>query len=213
MCPGVQPFLFQIRNDLVILLCKSGSKIPGTHHVYIIFVRFNFGYLFRIFRFKLFIQIIPHQHSNSKTDDIRVIRCYPATDFLDKYVQMIFYCPERDHITGCPVIYIREKTVQCGNTGWIVFNLFNQQSMKVVFFIIFMWKHFKKCRNIVCFTEFFCVCAQRRSPHTDDGFLIDCRHQFCLKIPISKILYCKEICLYIFYYFSTVHLSFSPEIL
>lgn len=20
-----------------------------------------------------------------------------------------------------------------------------------------MWKHFKKCRNIVCFTEFFCV--------------------------------------------------------
>ena len=79
-----------------------------------------------------------HQHTDPKPDGIRLIRFYPAKNFPDKYIPVFFHHMERQQITGCPVINKREKTLQFFQTFIIVSDLFDQQSMEIIFLIILM---------------------------------------------------------------------------
>ena len=129
MRPHIQTFFFNKGKYLFILLCKGRGKIPCPHHIYIIFFRADLCHFFRIFHLKLFIQIIPHQHTDSKPNGVSMFRLYPTINFLYKYIQILLYYFYREHIAGCPIIDIRKKTLQFSQTFLIILYLLYQKSV------------------------------------------------------------------------------------
>ena len=58
----------------VILLCKRGRKVPGTHHVYIVLFAFYITNLIETFLRKIFVEKVTHKQTYCKPYCIGVIR-------------------------------------------------------------------------------------------------------------------------------------------
>ena len=67
MHPTVKHTIFNICNCTVILLCKCGGKIPGNHHVYIVFVTLNFCNKVKVAFIKAVIKEIGKEQTDAVT--------------------------------------------------------------------------------------------------------------------------------------------------
>ena len=94
------------------------------------------AYKLQIFRFKLLIQIIAHQHFRSKSDGIRMVRTKPPADLFQKFRKALFYYCRTNQIAGSPVVHLRQKTLQLSHAVFIIPDSGNQNSMKIIFLII-----------------------------------------------------------------------------
>ena len=77
MRPGFEPAFFYINNTLIVSFRKRGRKIPGDHHFYIIVFAVNFCDPVQVFRFEILSEEFVHQHSNTESDGIYMLRTDP----------------------------------------------------------------------------------------------------------------------------------------
>ena len=118
--PWGKAALLDVRNRRFILLGKSCGKVPGDHHVYIIFIDFNYGNFFEIFRAEIRVEIVRHKHFDAEADGIDLAAFYPTAALVRQSRRMLFECLRAQSVAGRPVVHIRKKGVERGDGGGIV---------------------------------------------------------------------------------------------
>ena len=121
MTPFTKPLLLYIRKCFIPLLCKCSSKIPGNHHIYVIFAAFYRRNNFNILRRKSAVKKIIHKHFNSKANGVRFSACNPFTAFFKQKGGIFCKCLRFYSITRSPVIHERQKLVNPAGALFPVF--------------------------------------------------------------------------------------------
>ena len=94
-------------------------------------------------------------------------------------------------VTGSPVVDVRQKPFRFRQSRVIIPDLFDEERMEVVFFVITVRQVVQKTFRLRCTGQFFCPLAQKRCPHPDHRFRRDGGHQFALEHLILCVLQSK----------------------
>ena len=117
MRPGVQPSLLYIRKKAVRLLCKPCCKIPGSHHINIVFLRSDRCDQLRILRVKILFKKMIHQDFDCKPDGISSVRGKPLMNIREQFLMVFPENLRRELITGSPIIHKRQEAADFFDTG------------------------------------------------------------------------------------------------
>ena len=82
--------LLKKRKDSFGLKGYGCGKIPGTHHVDIIFATFYCSYLFGVFDFEIVAELVAHKKAYGVSDGIGLIACQPF--FYDGKQAIFVFC-------------------------------------------------------------------------------------------------------------------------
>ena len=170
MDPGIQSSFFQIRHRGVRLLCQRRSKIPGDHHIYIVFPGTDFRYPLQIYRIKIILQKVLHQHSDAEPDHIGLLRGHPFPDLFRKHLRMFPKAFRRQLIAGRPVVDIRQEPVQLLQALGRIPYFRQNKGVKLILFKSLVRKLPEERFDVFPFFQFLRVFPKRRSPYPVDLF-------------------------------------------
>ena len=108
----------------------------------------------------------------------------------------------RELVAGCPVIDVGEKVVHTLNALAIVFQLRQDEGVKLVLVEVGVGQCVQECPDVFLLGQFFCQCAEVGSAYPDYGVGGYCRDKLALKVPVLFVLQCVEAVQY--HYFLSV---------
>ena len=134
VCPFFKTMLRNIGKCRLILLRQRSGKIPGCHHPdIVIFVPDRCSH-FPIYRLKILVQEMIHQHFDSKPDGIGMICPDPASDARQQVFSVFLKYFGAELVTGCPVIDVRQEGFYAGNRSLKVHFPLQQEILYLVLF-------------------------------------------------------------------------------
>lgn len=119
-------------------MASAVAKIPGNHHVDIIFIRADLCHQGRIGGGKRLIQIERHEHSDAKPNRVRMGGMYPGLDFFIELRKMDPKYLRTEQITGGPIIDMGQKSIHGRDCLAIILHLADQKTVEIVFLIVGM---------------------------------------------------------------------------
>ena len=187
MYPNGKPFLREIGERGIPLLCKRSCQKPRLHHIDVVFLRSDRCDERQNVGRKGFVKVISHEDTHAVTNGISMIGSDPFFRHHEAFFG-IFGKNFRIHrVARRPVIHIREKAVERRLQSIDIPYLFHQKRMEIIFIIIAVGKRRAKRRRIVCFGKSARKSTQNGRTHAEDTFFFNIGNEKGLKIPIGFI--------------------------
>ena len=192
MRPWGEAALLDVRNRRLVLLGEGRGEVPGDHHVYIIFIAFNYGNFFKVFRAEIRVEIVRHKHFDAEADGIDLAAFYPAAALVRQSRRVFFECLRAQRVAGRPVVHIREKGVERGDGGGIVLFLVQNQRVEVVLVQIPVRQIGEKEADVGFPAKLSSERAAIRHTHAENALRRERRDELCHEGRVFLVLQRKE---------------------
>lgn len=187
MRPNVHMRGFQIGKGCLVLLGQDSGKIPGNHHIDIVFFGAEGGNEVEMGGFKMLLRIIFHQHFNGETNGVGMVGAEPLQNLRIKLLLLVAEDFWRDHVAGGPVVDIGQEFVECVYGVFKVFHPFDEKAVNIIFFVTGMGKRAEKYGSFRGVGKIFGKSAQLRRAHTEDGVGIYRGNELAVKFFVNGV--------------------------